>query len=289
MCADTFRNGGVPESPLTYFKELVGWFEKYTKLKKFLVTRKAIREGEVLVDLSADDLKQRDLMGPLSFNVYESTLAGLPSLLITTFVGILFPLVPKVVEPDGALSEFQRAFLVEVSNIAPAVVKTLSPFIPPLFLLWSSFVMGWGSVESFDSNRASRRRSRDGFLYLDGAYGLLAQTLLATAIGLTFVAIQHDWGNKVLAALIAAVGVLFGVGGSLQTYLVLIKLKRLQFLLNGYEKFGGPDSRYFWAAWAINPVSLWLLSGVIFLLQIGAIDGIAFIRVWLRIHMGHLG
>ncbi|HEY0795244.1 MAG TPA: hypothetical protein VGD64_05640, partial [Acidisarcina sp.] len=262
MCAETVTPRELgPEPPLTFFKELLGWFDKYSRLKRFMATRRAIRDGQILVDLSSEDLRRLDLMGPLRFNVYESTLAGVPSLLITACVGVLFPLEPKAVPFVDAQSDFARAFLIEVSKVTPSVFRTISPFVPPVILLWSSFVMGWASLESFDSNSTTRRRSRNGFLYIDGAYGLLAQTLLATAIGLALIDSEHGWGPVLFddwwrELLIVLIGVLFLTGFVLQNYLVLVKYPRLQFQLNGYEKFGAPESRYYWAVWVFNPISV---------------------------------
>ncbi len=286
MGNEEIQNGPDPEPTWGYIKGLIGWLDEYTKFKKFLATRRAIRSGTPLVDLSTEELKAQNLMGPLTFNVYESTLAGLPSLVIALIIGALFPLEDTVIQRTGVESEFTKALVLEASRALPPVSKASSPFIAPLLLLCSSFVMGWGALESFDSTSTARRRSRNGFLYYDGAYGLLPQTLLATAIGLGLQISRHGLFNPLL---VFATGVLFLTGGGIQIYLVVSKIPELLFALNGYGKYGVPSGRYNLALYLLNPICSWLLLAVLVALEVIAAYAIAFVTVWLRMRLGHSG
>jgi hypothetical protein len=187
--------------------------------------------------------------------------------------------VPTRVVPRNAVSaEFLR--------LAPDVEKYLQPFVVPASFLAIAFVVSWASirgrepgvigisVESLKSRPPSRRRSRDAFLYFDGTYGFLSQTLLALAVAVNIgfaaradVLLRYDSGIGGGAGafelntpfVVAAVGALIIFWGAalFSGYLTYYKFPKLLFKINGYyDVDGGPESRPPWGKYILSAIFL---------------------------------
>src|SRR5579864_4728589 len=57
------------ESPYESGREVIPIVERLKELKSFWKTRSAVLSGEILSDLTKDQLRQRELMGPWKFNI----------------------------------------------------------------------------------------------------------------------------------------------------------------------------------------------------------------------------
>jgi hypothetical protein len=62
--------------------ELFEWVDKFRNFKKFRATRDAILAGEQLSDYRKKELKEHHYLGPWLFNLFQSTISGLPALAI---------------------------------------------------------------------------------------------------------------------------------------------------------------------------------------------------------------
>lgn len=161
---------GLPEAPqFESARDVVPLLDKLKDLKVFWRTRQAILNGESLHELTKDELKQRELMGPLKFNIFQSAISALPSVFIAA--GIRFfekqPATPPLFEN---LPEFE------------AVYGSLEPFVIPFVLLLVSFAVGLTLNQDrspASALRVQRRRLGRHYLYLDAAYGLYPQALAA--------------------------------------------------------------------------------------------------------------
>jgi hypothetical protein len=173
----TDRTSG-PESAAWYLANRVKWVAEFGKFKQFQETRAAILAGEDLFDCSKTSLAARGLMGPLTFNLYETALAAMPGLALQSIVGFL---VPDFVVPDDAAplsSSFDAA--------AADVTRLLIPFLVPTCALLLAWVAAWASLNRGDRTRSNLRRARDAYLYYDGAHGLVPEMLTSfwyTAFG----------------------------------------------------------------------------------------------------------
>jgi hypothetical protein len=283
---------GGPESVSGYFKNLIVWFEKYTKLRKYWATRKAVILGEKLFDLSSEELRTRNLMGPLGFNVYESTLAAAPAVFLGSLIGMLFPFEPGAPQIPDSASAFARAWVIEVSKVAPSVSKTISPFLPPLVLYLTAWTISWGCLKHSDSTKNSRRRCRDAFLYYDGTYGLQSETFLALGVGLLLAVMQRGWSSTPLWIVIVA---FFLTGLVWNFFLIGHKFPRLLFALSGYDpkvyrfwhrdkpENRAPWSKYSWVWLFGTGGTVWAVVLASIIVQMLLSWGIAYVRVGLRL------
>jgi hypothetical protein len=286
----------TPEATGTFFGNLLGWFEKLTKLRKYWATRKCIIQGENLFDLPSGVLAKRNLMGPLTFNAYESTLSGASASFLGWFITLLFPIEPKAPVLPENVSEFARAWVLEAGKVAPEVMKTASPFLPPLLLLFGAWVAGWACLKGRDSNKHNRRRCRNAYLYYDGAWGLLPEGALAIAVALGVAASLHGWDS---ARLIAAVAVPAAIGVGYSFYLGRHKFPRLLFALNGYDQKvyyfwhrhkpenRAPWSKYSLATWTIGGIGAWVFLALMIEIITLVSWGIAYVTVLLRLWVQH--
>ena len=295
MADDTKTAANTPEPILGFFSNLLGWVDGFTKIKKFLRTRNAVRRGEKIFDLSSDDLKAKDLMGPLTFNVYESTLAGLPAAALGILLGLFFQDRPTSLQFVPGVSEFKKAVVTEAVKIAPKIGKTIQPFLPPFFLLIAAWSTAWGCLKKVDSSAAKRRRCRDAFLYYDGTYGLWVQAVLSLAISLLLVPLNYVLDDSNIPLV---VGVTLLILSSLwQFYLINTKVPKLLFQDNGYDSKiyhiwtrnfwkrapanGAPWSKYTFAV-VLSGTAAWIAIVLILALQTLAAYAVAVCVIWLK-------
>lgn len=188
-----------PEQIKEVFHEILGLKNRFKKLRSFFRTRKQIKSGADLFDKSADELKSKGLMGPLTFNIYASSLAGTVALVVTKVASFVWP--AEASSPsDRTLSAVSKQYL----SLLPSAESYLKPFVVPIGFLLIAYLISWGTVrrqttssissEVVDWTGRSRRRGRNAFLYFDGAFGFIPQAILAvafTVLKLEF--LMHPW------------------------------------------------------------------------------------------------
>jgi hypothetical protein len=242
-----------PERISEVFHELLGLKSKFKKLKSFFRTRQCTIKGEYLFDSTSDEIKQKELMGPLTFNIYSSTIAGTVALGVTKLFSFIFPTKERsnFIPEDAVTAEFVK--------VLPQVEGFLHPFLVPMVFLIVAYYVSWGAIresepqfisisyESASKLPPSRRRGRNAFLYFDGAYGLIPQAVISLALT-TIVSLTpnllvpatgsgEQYPDFVISPLIwlGVVSLVLFLGAAIyQGYLTYYKFPKLLFRANGY-------------------------------------------------------
>lgn len=274
-----------PEQIKEVFHELLGVKNRFRKLRSFFGTRQSIKSGEYLFDNTADELKSRGLMGPLTFNIYSSTLAGTLALIVTKAAGLVLPPLP---DPTAKLIP-GNAMSAQYLKIYPVVASYLQPFMVPIVFLLMAYFISWGTIrgrepaaasiasESIDWSRPSRTRGSNAFLYFDGAYGFIPQAVLAVVFvllqrifaaskspGLTSAGpVQFDVDYTFMVIVLPILSVL-GLTIIYSGYLTYYKFPRLLFTAHGYYRpdrtTKPPWGKYILTAMVIVPIITTLAS-----------------------------
>ena len=147
-----------PEPPVEYFKNLLRWGD-WVKVRQYFQTRRAVLDGENLVDLSIEQIQVRGFMGPLTFNMWQTTLAAVPGIAVGWLVAVLFAnhAEQPLVNMPGMTSEMTA----EIASIESAIDRFLVPFQVPFSALCLASLAAWGALYSMDQSKTARRRGRD--------------------------------------------------------------------------------------------------------------------------------
>lgn len=273
-----------PESTRAFFKGLFSWFDKATKYKRFRKTRQSIKQGERLFDLSADELTKLNVMGPWTFNIYETMLAAIPAQMVVTVLNFFFPYEPSSPQIPKSLSLYQQAFIRDYYKLAPSVHSYFKPLIVPTILLAVSSIAGWACLKKEDSTRQSRKLCRNAYLYYDGAYGLMPQTIISLVITM------WDMSVKSNVDVVYFSPILFGAL-AYQLYVTYHKIPTLLFHLNGYstslflsshKKFLAPWDKYSYSAMFLAIPLSWLIVWAFQKLELLVLIYLVDFRIWLR-------
>jgi hypothetical protein len=124
-----------PESTGTYFKSLIVWINKLIKHKRFIETRKRIKNGDNLYDLSSDEIGSLKTMGPWTFNIYESVLAVVPAHLFLKVMDFFFRLSVNTENRVVGNDPYSLALGTEKAKLLPSVEAFFTPFYWPVILL----------------------------------------------------------------------------------------------------------------------------------------------------------
>jgi len=151
------------ESPLD-FLPLV---KTIKEAKKFLSTRKAVLAGEPLYNLTQDEIKARDLMGPWAFNATQSLIDSIPGLIISGCIWIIFSKTAHSL-PKGA------------DPLQQQIADWLKPLMAPFTLLAIVWVISIACIPRGFYTKENLHAAQRKYLYLDGAYGFYPQLGLAT-------------------------------------------------------------------------------------------------------------
>jgi len=150
--ADETLKGDDQES----FWDVVPFRSKFDEYKSFWRTREAVLGGEALHKLSKAELKERGLMGPMKFNIVQSTISSLPALAVLQVVH------EKIIPTFDNLPEFDKVF------------ATLAVFVVPFTLLLAVFsircTLRNRTGQSPDVMKRAGRCLGRHYLYLDAAY-----------------------------------------------------------------------------------------------------------------------
>lgn len=195
-----------------------------TPLGPYLRTRKLIKTGHPLWELSPETLKEKRLQSPWYFNLYESIFASVPAY-IAGFFASFFPTIEK----EHLYENFGTIF------------NTLYPILPPILLLALAYTAGWSSLRWKDFSMQKAKIARKAYLYLDGAYGLLPQSLIACFNTLFWASIFRESLSGLMVPVI--IGNLLSWTLFLLTNWHTVRVKL--FSINGYgKKSSGPRVKY---------------------------------------------
>jgi len=241
-------------------------------------------------------------MGPISFNVYQSTVSAAPAVLIGYVAGILTPHDVPAPDIPSNLSEFAKLWTAESYKIAPSVNHVIQPFIVPILLLFTAWCCARGCLHAKDSTPTSRVRCRNAYLYYDGTFGLVPQCLLATAITLGILCGQYDLSPPQQVAAFGIIGTLAVIGTVYSRYLSFNKFPKLLFVLNDYS----PQRPKWWQLrWRDKPANAapwnkyiatlclfagfgsWIILLGFWIFSTACIYGLAWLRVSLRLWFHH--
>jgi hypothetical protein len=134
-------------------------------------TRSAIKSGVGIYSLSDSELSSQGYLGPWKFNLTEVAIAGGISLAVIKFFSALNLSIPSATgEAEPASSEFEL--------MLSTAWSWFEPFFIPLFFTAFVYMTAWSSLEKSDASKEKKTTARKAFLYFDGAYGILPQTML---------------------------------------------------------------------------------------------------------------
>ncbi len=257
--------------------------EPWELLCKYFRTRRAVLSGASLYDVSEEELKARDLQGPWTFNLTQSTLAAAPTLLLLKVLNFWRPYTPPV--PQG-LSPLGR----QTVEYFPSVLGFFSPFLVPLSLMLLASVVAFGSLHRKDATRERTSRAKYAYLYFDGALGLIPQFTITLVIALTtWVSVRGMWSPPIGWAL-GGLG-LYGWGYTI--YQKFHKEPLLLFTANGYSTVPvhfwtphhkrppnvAPWSRYTVAVMILGGILAWTLVIVFWMLSYGIAIALAAVKL----------
>jgi len=281
-----------PESIWEFFQETLGLKSKFKKLKSFLATRQRMIKGEYLFDRTSDQLKKSELMGPLTFNIYSSAIAGTIALGVTKLLSIMLP------SKEPSIPATADAVTKEFLTRLPQVDSFIRPFVTPAVFLVIAYCLSWGAIRGTEPQVISiaqtsapfpsRRRARNAFLYFDGAYGLIPQAVISLAVATIVLATPQilelrpqsattvpEFAINDFARWLGVISLgLFLVGGIYHGYLTFYKFPKLLFQVNGYYRTESPKPpwvKYIITALVMGPA---VVFGTRFIYQ-SLLEGIA--------------
>jgi hypothetical protein len=202
------------------------WSDRFTKFFSYLRTRRAIRKGSDLWQLPKADLESRRLLVSWQFNLYQSTLSALPSLILFRalyFVGLI----------SEDTQDLKRFLGPEAIKYYGQISSYLDPFLVPVVLGIACSGAARGSLNPSDRSKERLARARRAYLYLNGAYGLWAQTIMVfggTALS------SREFIEKIIGVpvfFLLALFILIAVAW--QNTITSWKIPRTLFRINGYD------------------------------------------------------
>jgi hypothetical protein len=284
-----------PEPTRTFIKSLFSSFDKVTKWKRFRRTRRYVIKGEKLFDLTGEKLSKLKVMGPWTFNIYETVLVAIPSQILAKVVNFFSPYEDTLLPIPESSSLYEKATIQEINKLAPSVESFFTPLIAPTILLAISSIIGWACLRKEDSTKQSRRRCRNAYLYYDGTYGLLPQTMLSFALTILIISGQRNVENNffyLISILFLLVAIIY------QLNLIYSKIPQLLFQLNDYEtsvpmlnssepilnssKPQAPWTKYGLSVFFLTGPIAWIIYIVFVLLMILVISILVLIKIWIR-------
>jgi hypothetical protein len=269
-----------------YFTDATDLLEKLPgrTLLRYFRTYQAISAGESLWDLPADELKRRDWMRPLLYNVSETLLSGSITVALTSVLAWFFRLsLPE--EPQSSTM---------ADRITQSVAAYVSGFAVPLCALAVATLSARASLWPADRTRASLRKARDAYLYLDGTFGLIPAIISGLAITIGTLLIARSISNETgLATTVIGIGLIYLVPLGTTGSLYWIRIPRLLFTVNAYQDdaeamdrdplaphrkpVDAPWGRYCFALFWSVPIALLVLSLAFGLVALGIGESAAFI------------
>lgn len=157
------------ESPLGKIATLpIKWLHDLAKFRK---TEAAIRNGEELARLDNDQIAQRGLLKPWTFNILEQVYATTPAIILVVMLNFIYG------DPDGMLTitaePGSRDYIRTDTYLS--ISRFLGKFSVPVITTLFVTLISWGSIKKKDHTPEKRAFAAKCYLYYDGAYGLAPQ------------------------------------------------------------------------------------------------------------------
>jgi hypothetical protein len=266
-----------PEKFWEFFQDFLGWKKKYEKFRSFLKTRKLIKEGELNpislmtegkrpFNLSADEIKQRKLMGPFTYKLYQTVIIALPASLISLAIS-LFSSSETLAPPSP--SKTPQAL---IDLYQPKIFALLVAFVGPVvFFALTAQVMSWAIALA-----PSRKRIRDAFLYYDATYSLTPQAILILTVTLLSI---YRGGSFAFAY---ALFFLFCVGGFYQLIITFSEIPALLLPLNDHPRGGSLRLLYTLSVVFTGAPLVFAVREILYYLAKGCTILFVTLLVWLR-------
>lgn len=159
-------------------------------------------------------------------------------------VGVL-----DIIIPDPSEDKLLRIF--------DGLFTFVLPFIVPLCLLVLAYTAGWSALRKEDYSKAKSKTSKNAYLYLDGAYGLLPQGITSFSSVTLIELVERGYNGDFLLV----INLLYFVCSFwlLQTSWCTIRSKL--FAANGYNKQRhGPCLKYVFAMLFWGVIQVFIIS-----------------------------
>jgi hypothetical protein len=216
---------GTDEPSDTVLERPRSWIAELVKLRTYFATRSVVREA--IRSRTFTDISRVGRMGPWTFHLYQVALCAAPTIILGRAVEFVMPL--KVAPSDAKRVGEVAA---RAGEIFPSVAEFLDPFLVPLLLFATCLVAARAALRPQDKTPANIRKSRDFYLYIDGALGLLPKTLVTLTLWLALEISIRGGGNGLL---LSCLGWFLFVSFNWLTYVSLVKVPTALLSANGYD------------------------------------------------------
>lgn len=193
-----------------------------TKFFSYLRTRRAIRAGNALWDLSKEEIKANHWQEPWAFNLYQSVLSALPATLA------IYLLTHMGWETSDHVS-MQKAIGPDAIKYFDPIYSSLHSVLLSLSLALAASFAALGSIDRGDRTKERLARARRLYLYYDGAYGMWPQAVVAL-----FWTLSRSFQLRP-SLLMVGFGLLALVAAVSQLRLTAAKIPKALFGLNDYD------------------------------------------------------
>lgn len=160
--------------------------EAFSPIGKYFHTRRLLQAGRPLYQYTPAELKAADAMGPWTFNLTESVLVSLPTVLLMKVITLLWPIGPLEYPGMVQLAGVSRTSELgkRMNDYVVSMDAGSQPFMVPLFLMLLASLCARGSLHRKDYTPERAARARWAYLYIDGARGLVPQFVFGLAAAL---------------------------------------------------------------------------------------------------------
>ena len=201
-------------------------------LKKYLRTRKAIRQGEELVDFNDKELDLKGLLSPWPFNIQETVYATLPAFIIIGFMNFLYGKPEITSQLIKGTTERDKIF----NDIYESTFNFFDTFTVPVITTLAVFLIAWGSIKKKDTSPEKRKRAMHSYLYYDGAHGIAPQAIIVLCIGLLeWFQLRPSMAREFPEEVTIALVVLFDISSIYLLWLIGRKIPKRLFQKLGYS------------------------------------------------------
>lgn len=151
---------------------------------QFWRTRRAVRSGLELHKLDDAERELNGFASPWPFCIQEVVFAAIPSFLLVGMLNLLFgEVTSEVASPNASGAPVAQ-------QLFERIFGWLDNLTVPALLTLAVYLVSWGALKAKDSTPEARRKCREAYLYLNGAYGMTPQAILTTAVA--YLAWQYE-------------------------------------------------------------------------------------------------
>ncbi|MCF7838330.1 MAG: hypothetical protein K9N49_06840 [Candidatus Marinimicrobia bacterium] len=164
---------------------------------RFFRTKRAIMQGDPVYEYPKDIILKQ-YMGPWTFNLYETALATMPAIIVLWLLDNTISWSSNNPLLHGIRTKIadDPIWGYVIASIA-SILGRIRYLQFPLALALASRIVAFCSLLGTGPNKEQRQRSRSMYLYLDGAYGLIAQSLFVLGVSLIlwlwFLTAEDQW------------------------------------------------------------------------------------------------